>query len=188
MNPPYLRQSLDRHGDELAVSRQREDCEKLCADRGWPWLEYVDNDTSATGHKPRPAYQRMLADIRGGNIDAVVVWDADRLHRQPRELEDFITLADKHKIALATVGGDFDLSTPTGRGNARMKGVFARMEMEQKGERQRRSARQRAEAGKAWTPVRWFLPTTGKIAASNPIDGGTSRPTARSAATDGTIR
>ena len=31
----YLRQSKDREGNELAVDRQREDCLKLCADKGW---------------------------------------------------------------------------------------------------------------------------------------------------------
>ncbi|RWA22570.1 hypothetical protein MELE44368_12405 [Mycolicibacterium elephantis DSM 44368] len=135
-------------GDELAVSRQREDCLKLCERRGWTPVEYVDNDTSASNGKRRPAYTQMLADIRAGRVGAVVAWDADRLHRQPRELEDFIDLADAHKLALATVGGDFDLSTPTGRGNARMKGVFARMEMEQKSARQKRAERQLAESGK----------------------------------------
>ncbi|MCZ8380349.1 recombinase family protein [Mycobacterium sp. CPCC 205372] len=144
----YLRQSLDRDQNRLAITRQREDCQKLCQQRGWAdVVEYVDNSVSATSKKPRPAYQEMLADIRDGKISAVVAWDADRLHRVPRELEDFIDLADQHKLSLATVGGDFDLSTPTGRGNARMKGVFARMEMEQKGVRQRRAAQQKAERG-----------------------------------------
>ena len=67
----YLRQSEDRNGDMLAVDRQREDCVKLAAHKGWSWTEYVDNDTSATAKKPRPAYQRMLADIRDGRIQAV---------------------------------------------------------------------------------------------------------------------
>jgi DNA invertase Pin-like site-specific DNA recombinase len=143
----YLRQSQDRLDNNLAVSRQRDDCQKLCADRGWTWTEYLDNDTSASTGRPRPAYQEMLSDIKTGRITAVVAWDADRLHRRPRELEDFIDLADEKGLALATVGGDFDLATPTGRGNARMKGVFARMEMEQKSARQKREALQRAEAG-----------------------------------------
>ena len=34
----------------------------------------------------------MLDDLRGGCLDAVVVWDLDRLHRQPRELEEFFDL------------------------------------------------------------------------------------------------
>ena len=85
-----------------------EDCAKLCAQRGWTTVEYVDNDTSASNGKTRPAYQRMLADIREGRVDAVVAWNLDRLHRRPIELEHFIALADQKHIALATVGG-----TPT---------------------------------------------------------------------------
>ena len=145
----YLRQSLDRNGNMLAVDRQREDCTALCEARGWAWTEYVDNDTSASNGKARPGYEAMLADIREGLVQGVVAWDADRLHRRPRELEDFIDLANQKNLTLATIGGDFDLSTPTGRGNARMRGVFARMEMEQKAARQKRAAKQRAEGGKA---------------------------------------
>ena len=151
----YLRQSLDRHGDELAVSRQREDCVKLCADRGWDWLEYIDNDTSASTGR-RPDYQRMLTDIREGRLDAVVAWDLDRLYRQPRELEDLIDLADAKRLKLATVGGDADLSTDNGRLFARIKGAVARAEVERKGARQRRAAQQLAETGSQWWPNRAF--------------------------------
>ena len=118
----YLRQSEDRNGNMLAVDRQREDCTKLCAERGWATTEYVDNDTSATAKKPRPAYQRMLADVQAGTIEAIVVWDLDRLYRQPRELEDLIDLADQKRLALATVSGDADLSTDMGRLVARIVG------------------------------------------------------------------
>ena len=144
----YLRQSIDREGNELAIARQREDCLKLATAKGWETVEYVDNDKSASSGKIRPAYQRMMSDIRDGKVGAVVAWDADRLHRQPRELEDFIDLANDRGIALATVGGEFDLSTPTGRGNARLRGAFARMEVEQKSARQLRAAKQKAEHGR----------------------------------------
>lgn len=152
----YLRQSLDRDGRELAISRQREDLLKLCAARGWQVLEYADNDMSASTGKRRPAYQQMLADIRDGTVQAVAVWHVDRLHRQPRELEDFIDLADAHSIALATVTGEVDLSTDTGRLVARITGAVARAEVERKGARQKRAALQRAESGRAWSPVRVF--------------------------------
>src|SRR4051794_7764795 len=97
----YLRQSIDRYSDELAISRQREDCIKICEGRGWTHREYVDNDKSATTGR-RPAYQKMLDDIRAGLVDAVVVWDLDRLHRRPIELEYFIDLADEKHVALAS--------------------------------------------------------------------------------------
>jgi DNA invertase Pin-like site-specific DNA recombinase len=151
----YLRQSVDRYGDELAISRQREDCLKLCDGRGWSPHEYVDNDKSATKGR-RPAYEKMLDDIRAGLVGAVVVWDLDRLHRRPMELEYFIDLADDKHLALASVGGDADLSTDNGRLFARIKGAVARAEIERKSVRQKRAARQRAEAGIWWSGPRPF--------------------------------
>ena len=45
----YLRQSLDRAGTNAAVDRQREDCLKLCAERGWEVARvWTDNDVSAS--------------------------------------------------------------------------------------------------------------------------------------------
>jgi hypothetical protein len=35
-----LRQSIDKYGDELAISRQREACLKLCEQRGRVTVEY----------------------------------------------------------------------------------------------------------------------------------------------------
>jgi DNA invertase Pin-like site-specific DNA recombinase len=90
----------------------------------------------------------MLADIAGGSIDAVACWHVDRLTRSPRELEDVIDLADRHGVELATVTGEIDLATPTGRMIARMLGAAARHEAEHKAERQKRQRRQNAEDGK----------------------------------------
>lgn len=152
----YLRQSQDRYGDELAITRQREDCLALCRSLGWPSpVAYVDNDCSASTGK-RSAYQRLLRDIRDGKIDAVVVWDLDRLHRRPIELEEFITLADVKQLKLATVTGECDLSTDNGRLFARIKGAVARAEVERKSARQKREAIQHAEHGKPWWCIRPF--------------------------------
>lgn len=172
----YLRQSLDKDGNMLAVKRQREDLVELCTQRGWAVVEYVDDDFGASVRMPgskrvskrRPAYDRMVRDILAGKIDAIAAWDADRLYRHPRELEDLIDLADNRGLALATTTGDFDLATPTGRGNARMKGVFARMEMEQKSMRHKRANKQMAETdGRGWWPSRPF----GYDADPDPLSG-----------------
>ncbi|OBK78339.1 recombinase family protein [Mycobacterium sp. 1164985.4] len=158
----YLRQSLDREDNQLAIDRQREDCERLCATKGWEPVPYVDNDTSASSGKRRDAYEEMLTDIRTGAIGAVVAWDLDRLHRRPVELEAFIALADERHLALATVSGDCDLSTEQGRLVARLKGAVARHEIEQKSKRQRRAGRQKAERGRPkWKRAFGYLPYTG---------------------------
>src|SRR4051812_5246885 len=111
----YVRISKD-DGRALGVRRQEEDCRKLCNDRGWAIADvYRDNDVSASTGKRRPEYQRLLDDVRARRISAVVVWDLDRLTRRPIEIEEFISLADEHKVSLASVGGDVDLATDNGR-------------------------------------------------------------------------
>ncbi|ABQ73342.1 MULTISPECIES: recombinase family protein [Mycobacterium] len=155
----YLRISEDRSGEQLGVARQREDCLKLCGQRKWVPVEYLDNDVSASTGKRRPAYEQMLADITAGKIAAVVAWDLDRLHRRPIELEAFMSLADEKRLALATVAGDVDLATPQGRLVARLKGSVAAHETEHKKARQRRAARQKAERGHPnWSKAFGYLP------------------------------
>lgn len=144
----YVRQSLDRTGEALAIARQREDCSQLAADRGWQVSQvFTDNDASASSGRRRDGYTRMCEAIRAGQVDAVVVWAADRLHRRPVELEEFIDLADRHGTALATVSGELDLGTPAGRLVARLLGAVARNEVEQKGARQKRANLQSAQSG-----------------------------------------
>jgi DNA invertase Pin-like site-specific DNA recombinase len=155
----YLRISSDPSGAQLGVTRQREDCERLCAAKGWTPVEYTDNDVSASNGKHRPAYTRMLADIEAGTIGAVVAWDLDRLHRRPLELEHFMEVADSHHIALATVSGDVDLSTEQGRLVARMKGNVGAYEVGQLKARMRRKHQQNAEQGiPNWRAAFGYLP------------------------------
>jgi DNA invertase Pin-like site-specific DNA recombinase len=143
----YLRQSQDTTGQGVAIERQRTECEAYAQAHGITLgREYVDNDRSATSGV-RPEYQRLLVDVEAGRVTGVLAWDLDRLHRQPRELEAFIDLADTRHIRLATVTGEADLSTDTGRLYARLKGAVARHEQEHKAARQMARNRQLATAG-----------------------------------------
>lgn len=144
----YARISSD-DGSALGVARQIADCRKLAETKGWTVVEtYVDNDVSASNGKVRPEYVRLLQTLTDGRADALVVWDIDRLTRTPRELEDVVDLADKHGVALASVGGEVDLATPQGRLTARLKGNVAKHEVEQQSRRLKRKFLERAEAGK----------------------------------------
>ncbi|MGY1778772.1 recombinase family protein [Geodermatophilus sp. SYSU D01036] len=149
----YARQSLDRSGEGAAIERQIADCQALAEGRGWVVLETLqDNDMSASTSKPRPGYQRLLKLMRGGAVDAVVVWHVDRLTRRLVDLEEVIGICEATRIRLATVTGDIDLSTDTGRMLARILASVARGEVERKSIRQRRANQQRAQAGQmGWT-------------------------------------
>jgi site-specific DNA recombinase len=87
-----------------------------------------------------PAYERLLADIEAGRIDAVIAWHPDRLHLSPVELEVFIDLVERSGVRVETAqAGRVDLATPAGRMNALMLGTVARYESEHKSDRIRRS-------------------------------------------------
>jgi DNA invertase Pin-like site-specific DNA recombinase len=146
----YLRVSLDATGEQLAVQRQREDCEALASQRGWDIIgEYVDNSISASdSRKQRPGYDALVRDFEAGLFDVLICWDLDRLTRQPRQLEDWIDAATERGLVLVTANGEADLSTDAGRLFARIKSSVARAEIERKGARQRRAAQQRAHNGR----------------------------------------
>jgi site-specific DNA recombinase len=178
----YCRISDDREGKALGVQRQREDCEALVASRGWTLAaRYVDNDLSAYSGKPRPGYAQLLDAVRGGLIDGIVAWHPDRLHRSPRELEDFLGVVEQHGVQVETVrAGKWELSTPSGRMTARILGSVARGESEHKSDRVRRALEQRAEMGRAhgrvaygWT--RTVLPDGSKAETVNEAEAAIVR-------------
>jgi len=149
----YARQSLDRSGEGAAVDRQVDAGRRLAQAREWDVTEVItDNDMSASTGKRRPGYERLLELMRAGSVDVVIVWHVDRLTRRLVDLEEVISISESTGVRLATITGDLDLSTDTGRMLARILASVARGEVERKGTRQRAANRQRAENGHVgWT-------------------------------------
>jgi DNA invertase Pin-like site-specific DNA recombinase len=135
----YVRLSRSRDQDKATESLdgQAAPCLQLAADKGWTFLEplYVDDDRSAYSGRRRPAYERLLSDVRAGKVQAIVAWAADRLTRTPVENEAIIVLAEQYRVQLATVTGPVDLGTPAGRMHFRQLGIIARFESEHRGDR-----------------------------------------------------
>ncbi|HMS48858.1 recombinase family protein [Candidatus Microthrix sp.] len=152
----YLRISLDREMDGLAIERQRKDCEAIASQKGWDVVdEYVDQSKSATSKtKKRPAYDKLVSDYAAGKFSAIICWDLDRLTRQPRQLEDWIDAAEDRGLLLVTANGEADLTTDGGRMYSRIKAAVAKSEVERKSARQTRAHRQRAEQGRPPKGVR----------------------------------
>jgi site-specific DNA recombinase len=146
----YCRISDDPEARQVGVDRQAQACRRLASQHGWASVEmYIDNDISAFTCVSRPAYRRMLDDVRLGRLAAIVTWDADRLHRSTRELEDFIDLIEATSTTVVTVtAGTSDFATASGRMQARIKGTVARYESEHKTERVTAAHASLAEAGR----------------------------------------
>lgn len=146
----YTRISSDPDGTALGVARQEKDCRALCATHGWKvGAVFQDNDLSAYKSTViRPAFQAMLKAAESGNVQALVVYDADRMTRQPVEWEQIIGLVDRKGTALATCSGDLDLSTDQGQFMARIMGATARKSSDDTRRRIKRKKVELAAAGK----------------------------------------
>jgi site-specific DNA recombinase len=91
----------------------------------------------------------MMRDLADGLIDAVIVYNIDRLTRRPAELEDFSQAVEAARVRhVRFVTGDTDLSTDDGLLMARMLGAFAAKESANIGRRVRRKAEQNAAEGR----------------------------------------
>jgi site-specific DNA recombinase len=145
----YARQSKDH---DAGIGRQQQDTDELAGRRGYAIAEggrFADNDVSASKlTRKRPDYERMMARIRNGECDVLVITYMDRLYRQPIELEHIIPEIEKAGIPIVTVyEGDMDLRTDTGQLQARVKVAFARAEVMRKANRQKRANLERAQRG-----------------------------------------
>lgn len=117
----YLRISRDDEKRGLGVERQEIKCRAEAERQGWDVaIVFSENDTKASGRKPRPKYEAMLAMVRRGELDAIVGYAQDRVTRKQREAEDIIDLHDSLGLRVATSsGGEVRLDDPDGRANFR---------------------------------------------------------------------
>lgn len=159
----YCRISSDPNDKREGVTRQRQDTTDLCAVKGWTVVDYyIDNDRSATSGKPRPEWERLLADIEAGKIDAVAAWDQDRVNRTMDDLQRYQKVfANKGTLFATTNGGEIDLATPQGVLFAQMRTANAQFENSMMRVRMKRAARQKAEQGTPkWKRAFGYLPET----------------------------
>lgn len=146
----YLRISQDRTGERAGVTRQKEDCLKRAAERGWQVSEVLtDNDMSASGKRKRPGFEAMLKAVESGSAQVVIAWDLTRLQRNRRDEVRLYELCRDKGAQLSLVNGaDLDFSTAAGRFVADSLGSVARLEIEMKSDRQKRAQVQAAEQGR----------------------------------------
>lgn len=147
----YCRQSLDKDGDALGVTRQSEDGRELAKRRGWTIDVELppENDTSAKGTVKRPIFDQLIQAINTGTVGIVIAWNLDRLTRNRPDTVRLIEACQNNRVVIALVkGSDLDMSTSFGRMMADQLAGWARYEIEQKSERHQRANLQKAEAGK----------------------------------------
>src|SRR5918993_4757255 len=137
----YTRVSTEHGLDQEfnSLDNQREAAEayvKSQAHEGWRCLPMAYDDGGFSGGTmDRPALQRLLAAIRSGQIDVVVVYKVDRLTRSLADFAKLVELFDAHGVSFVSVTQAFNTTSSMGRLTLNVLLSFAQFEREVIGER-----------------------------------------------------
>jgi site-specific DNA recombinase len=148
----YCRISKARDEDQTGVDRQERLCREVAERLGLviaPGAVFVDNNRSAWQRtRNRPGWNALLEVIRAGGVGHVIVYHPDRLMRQPRDLEELLTLSEEHDITLHGQANRRDLSDADDRFFLRIEVAHACRSSDDTSRRLRDALADRAREGR----------------------------------------
>lgn len=136
----YLRVSTDEQRESgLGIAAQRSRVLGMAAAKGWPEpVEYADEGVSGTKEaKDRPALAHLLADVRAGKLDAVIVLSLDRLGRRTQIVLSLVEQLDAAGVKLISCKEGLDASSPQGAFVLTMFAALAQLERDMIAQRTR---------------------------------------------------
>ena len=115
----YCRRSVSDDSAFTSIDAQREACEAYVASQkhaGWTLINarYEDMGFSG-GNLARPAMTQLLADVKAGMIDIIVVHKVDRLSRSLIDFSRIADLLQSVDASFVSVTQQIDTSTPHGK-------------------------------------------------------------------------
>lgn len=114
----YTRVSKRRPGEtQRSPEEQLADLKPVARANGWRVAKVLTDAIGATRHtrKERAGWPDVLAAIRAGSVDVLLVWEVSRLTRNEREYADFADLCESTGTKVAVSGHVYDLAEPMDR-------------------------------------------------------------------------
>ncbi len=137
----YTRKSVEEGLEQEfnTLDAQRMACESYIAAKrleGWVCLEtrYDDGGYSG-GNLKRPAFQRLMDDVRADKVDMIVCYKIDRLSRSLLDFTQVFNELEKHHVSFSCVTQELNTSTSMGRMCMNLLMTFAQFERELASER-----------------------------------------------------
>ena len=121
----YARVSSADQNIETQLLPLREHCQRVPCEI----TEYIDDGFSGKDDK-RPAFERLLADVRANKIDCVLVYKLDRIGRSLKHLLNLFEEFKSKGVEFISLTQSINTSTPEGKMFWQMLGVFAEYERE----------------------------------------------------------
>ena len=132
----YTRKSTDENLDNgfSSLDAQREAGENYIRSQqqeGWVASPDRYDDGAYSGATlERPALQRLLADVRAGKVDTIVVYKIDRLSRSLMDFARLVGELEECEVSLVSVTQQFNTTTSMGRLTMNILLSFAQFERE----------------------------------------------------------
>lgn len=132
----YTRKSGDENlvGAVTSIENQKEVCRNyigIFKEMGWKEYPVPYDDPAESGKDlERPAMQRLLEAVKGGRVQAVVVYKLDRLTRNSKDFHGLVDLFEKHEVGLVSATEQLDTKSPQGRLMTYIMAQFAQYDRE----------------------------------------------------------
>ena len=153
----YVRVSTaEQAGKGAGLDAQRAAIERESAHRGWELVEFC-TDAAASGRSitGRPALDRALDAVKGGEADVLIVAKLDRLSRSLLDFAALMARAQQQGWNLVALDLGIDLSTPAGEFLANVMASAAQWERRIIGQRTREAlAVRKAQGVRLGRPVK----------------------------------
>ena len=137
----YTRKSSEEGLEQSfnSLHAQREACEAYIrsqAHEGWKLVKSAYDDGGFSGGTmERPAVKRLMADLKQGLVDVVVVYKVDRLTRSLADFAKIVEILDGHGASFVSITQQFNTTSSMGRLTLNVLLSFAQFEREVTGER-----------------------------------------------------
>jgi len=146
--------------DFNSLDAQRESCEAyIVSQRAEGWVavsDRYDDGGFSGGTLERPALKQLLAAVKAGKIDVIVVYKIDRLSRSMLDFLNLVELFERYGVTFVSVTQSFNTKDAMGRMALNILVTFAQFERELIGERIRDKVAASRKRGKwmgGWTPL-----------------------------------
>jgi DNA invertase Pin-like site-specific DNA recombinase len=144
----YIRYSSRMQEDGWSLEAQRRILEAYCAERGWEVVAVFSDEAKSAKDDHRPGFQDMMAFVRAGKADRILVHKLDRFVRHLRILLAYVEELDRRGVALVCAAQPIDTGDPmTGKLVLVILGVLAEMYLVALSEETIKGKRERAEQG-----------------------------------------
>jgi DNA invertase Pin-like site-specific DNA recombinase len=119
----------------FSLEAQKKHLIQLCELKNYEIVDIYEDAGISAKNTNRPEFQRMMNDVKKGNIDVVVCYKLDRLTRSLSDLEWVLKELDKYNCNLVSASEDINTSTANGRFFIKIVILLAELELERTSER-----------------------------------------------------